>query len=787
VVESIGRYELLKRLAIGGMAEVFLARQSGPVGFTKLVVLKRILPQLAAQPRFVNMFLDEARLAARFNHPNVVQIYDLGRENDAFYIAMEYIHGEDLKAIVRRCSEVGRRIPNEHIVKIFSGVLDGLFYAHTQQDLEGRPQAVVHRDVSPHNVLVGYQGGVKLIDFGIAKARSEISTTVPGKVKGKHAYMSPEQVRGQELDGRSDLFAVGIVMYELLTWTRLFKRVKPLETLQAVTSDPVTPIRELNPNVPAELERIVMKALDRDPGRRYATAREMQLELEEFLLQAGLRSNPALLAVFMQELFDEKVRARSKALTMANAQNLESAVLGARQGTPDLVSFLDQFFAPVTKPDNEPGSAPEFTPSSEEASAQPSEAIPAPVGPIPVLGSEVPPRRSAPPSTAPSLPAVTPPGLMPTPAPKAPPGLELLMQAPGTRAPRAPTPAPAPAPRAPAPAATPRAPTPAPRAPTPAPRAPTPAPQPAPPEVAPLDLGPAYGAQDLLEIDGLKKGGGLRTVLILGALLLVVAGVVAVVLFQDELFPPAKPTTCTLKVTSEPAGAMVFLGDDRQPGETPLEIGYLEPGTQLSVRVSKDGFEDFTQQVTVQDPAVPVEIAAVLKSRGTGWASKVAGPPVVGGAEGQGRGGLKIASQPAGAVIYLDGVDIGRKTPAVLKGITAGVDHLVMVELEGNRLAVERVKLTAEQTTELQLALSDPLPPPPTARIKVTFETEPDKAKVIVNGFPIGKKTPVGVALLLGAASDIEIELDGYKTWEGRVRPVPDVDLTVYIPLTKKR
>jgi len=763
VGQNIGKYELLKRLALGGMAEIFLARQLGPVGFTKLVVLKRILPQLASQERFVRMFLDEARLAARFNHPNVVQIYDLGREGDDYYIAMEYIHGEDLKAIVRRCSEIGQRLPIEHIVKVFSGVLDGLYYAHTQQDLEGRPQGVVHRDVSPHNVLLSYQGGVKLVDFGIAKARSEISTTVPGKVKGKHAYMSPEQVRGQDLDGRSDVFSVGIVMYELLTWTRLFKRVKPLETLQAVTGDPITPIRQVNPGVPAELERIVLRALSRDREARYATARDMQLELEDFLLAAGLRSNPALLSMFMQELFDEKVRARSKALTMANAQNLESLVLGAKQGTPDLVGFLDQFFAPSTRPDVEPGSAPEFTPSSEEAAAQSTEARPA--TPPPVVGGAVPPRRVAPPTTAPSLPASLPPGVAPAPPPRPPPGMELLMQAPGPKAPPAAA-APPPAPR---PATSPGV------------GAAAPQPQPAPPP------DPAEPPQDFLELEHLRRGGGLRTALIVGVVLLLVAGVGAVILFQDDLFPPAMPTTCRLKVVSEPAGATVFLGDDRQPGETPLEIGYLDPGVELQVKVSKEGFEDFLQKVTPQDPAAPVEVTAVLKSRGGGWAHKAAGPPVVGGAEGAGRGALKITSQPAGAVVYLDGVDLGRKTPTTLKNITAGVDHLVMVELEGNRLAVERVRLAAGQAAELELALSDPLPPPPTARIKVTFETEPDGAKVMVNGFPIGKKTPVGVALLLGAASDIEIEKDGFRTWEGRVRPVPDVDLTVYVPLTKKR
>ncbi|RME19717.1 MAG: serine/threonine protein kinase, partial [Deltaproteobacteria bacterium] len=197
------------------MAEVFLARQTGMKGFEKVVVIKRILPHLAMQERFVQMFLDEARLAARFNHPNIVQIYDLGEENGSYYIAMEYINGEDLRSVVKACAARSERIPMEHVVKIISAVLDGLHYAHQQADLEGRRKGIVHRDVSPHNIIVSFEGGVKLVDFGIARARSEISTTIPGRVKGKHAYMSPEQCQGLELDCRSDIFSAGIVLYEL--------------------------------------------------------------------------------------------------------------------------------------------------------------------------------------------------------------------------------------------------------------------------------------------------------------------------------------------------------------------------------------------------------------------------------------------------------------------------------------------------------------------------------------------------------------------------------------------
>ena len=340
----LSNYQLLKRLAVGGMAEIFLARQELHGGLYKLVAIKRVRPNLAVQERFVQMFLDEARLAARFNHPNIVQITDLGQHENAYYIAMEYIHGEDIKSIIRRCSRTKQRLPLEHATKIGAEILGGLHYAHTQKIPDRDQLGVVHRDVSPHNVIVSFQGGVKLIDFGIAKARGAIAQEPKGRVKGKLAYMSPEQVRNQDLDGRSDIFALGIVLYELLTWTRLFKQRDNDETLRAVCQMPVRPLRDFNPAITPTLEAIVLKALERDLSRRYQTAQQMQLDLEDCLLKEGLRSNQALLGQFVSGLFAEKLRARDEALASAQATDLAGAVLGGDGQAPDLVAFLDMFF-----------------------------------------------------------------------------------------------------------------------------------------------------------------------------------------------------------------------------------------------------------------------------------------------------------------------------------------------------------------------------------------------------------------------------------------------------------
>ena len=218
--EAFGKYELLKKVGTGGMAELFLARQPGIEGFEKLIVIKRILPHLTDSrhsSQFVQMLLDEARLAAQLSHPNIIQIYDLGRVDDQYFIAMEYINGVDLSQILKRELEHSRYMPVEHVVKVATYVCEALSYAHKRTDERGRPLRVVHRDVSPHNVLIAYDGGIKLTDFGIAKATSQMMKTRVGTIKGKWAYMSPEQCAGREVDSRSDIFSVGVLIYQMTT------------------------------------------------------------------------------------------------------------------------------------------------------------------------------------------------------------------------------------------------------------------------------------------------------------------------------------------------------------------------------------------------------------------------------------------------------------------------------------------------------------------------------------------------------------------------------------------
>ncbi|WP_241759086.1 serine/threonine protein kinase [Pyxidicoccus parkwayensis] len=306
-METFGRYELLRRIAIGGMGAVYLARQKGPVGFQKLLVLKRLLPHLSEDDEFIQMFLDEGRIAAHLNHPNIAQIYDLGDVDGQYYIAMEYVHGEAVGPLGLRAQQRKVTIPLGLKCRIIADAAAGLDGAHNARSPSGRKLALIHRDVSPQNVLVGFNGGVKLIDFGVAKASGKLSQTMVGTIKGKHAYMSPEQARGEPLDCRSDIFGLGTVFYELLTGARLFKRDTEFATLKAVVGAKIAPPSELAPDVPKALDAIVLKALARKREERFSTASELQLALEDFLMQQKLHATPAHLAAFMQDMFAEEL------------------------------------------------------------------------------------------------------------------------------------------------------------------------------------------------------------------------------------------------------------------------------------------------------------------------------------------------------------------------------------------------------------------------------------------------------------------------------------------------
>ncbi|MBN1210786.1 MAG: serine/threonine protein kinase [Myxococcaceae bacterium] len=324
---TVGRYNLLSRIAVGGMAEIWLARQVGPKGFEKFIVIKRILDGLGTDPEFVGMFLDEARIAAQLNHPHIVQIFDLGEEAGAFYIAMEYLPGENLSTIARTGARQGKPLPIPLAVRIIADVAEGLGYAHAKTGPDGVLLGIVHRDVSPQNLLVTYDGVVKVLDFGIAKAASRESATMAGQVKGKAAYMSPEQARGVTLDGRSDIFSLGIILFEVVTRSRLFQFSDQFAALAAVGgNDPIPLAHERNPRVPEALSRIIAQALARDPAQRYPTARHFQNALEEWLRTQQEVPGSAEVASYMAEIFGERIQERARLLEAARAGDLTPSI-----------------------------------------------------------------------------------------------------------------------------------------------------------------------------------------------------------------------------------------------------------------------------------------------------------------------------------------------------------------------------------------------------------------------------------------------------------------------------
>jgi len=305
---QFGQYILKSHIATGGMAEVYKARMMGMEGFQKTVAIKRILPHLTDNDEFVTMFVDEAKLAAQLNHNNIIHIYDLGKIDRSYYIAMEYIEGRDLRSLMKECREHETTLPIPlalHITTLLASALD---YAHRKRDFENRDLGLVHRDVSPQNVLISNDGDVKLCDFGIAKAASKASHTRAGALKGKLQYMSPEQAWGKDIDHRSDIFSLGLVLYEMLTGRKLFAGDSELSILEQVRNPKIQPPSEINPEVTADVEQIVMKALGTDREERYQSARDMQKELEKVMRKHGWAPDSADLAQFMKDLGAGKIK-----------------------------------------------------------------------------------------------------------------------------------------------------------------------------------------------------------------------------------------------------------------------------------------------------------------------------------------------------------------------------------------------------------------------------------------------------------------------------------------------
>jgi serine/threonine protein kinase len=347
-----GKFCLLERVSVGGMAEVFRAKPMDSPGFEKFLAIKRILPNLAEDDEFIEMFIDEAKIAVQLNHRNICQIYELGRLHDSHYIVMEFISGRDILAIQNRLRRERRIMSVGQAAYLCRQIASGLDYAHRKLGDDGTPLGIIHRDVSPQNVLVSYTGEVKVIDFGIAKAATKSNKTQVGVLKGKFGYMSPEQVRGLPLDRRSDIFALGTLFHEMLTCRRLFHGESDFSTLEKVRRADAPPPSKLNPNIPPEIDRIVARSLAADPDERYQWCQELADDLDNFLTRLRPPYTERTLEDWMQRMFEaEMTQERQKRQAFAQFQTSQDVELfneklrqelSAKMGLPETFDGKDK-------------------------------------------------------------------------------------------------------------------------------------------------------------------------------------------------------------------------------------------------------------------------------------------------------------------------------------------------------------------------------------------------------------------------------------------------------------
>ncbi|MFO0680489.1 MAG: serine/threonine-protein kinase [Sandaracinus sp.] len=797
-----GKYLLLERVNVGGMAEVFKAKAYGVEGFERLVAVKRILPSIAEDQEFITMFIDEAKISVQLTHANIAQIFDLGKVGDSYFIAMEYVHGKDLRAIFDRARKRGETVPVPMACYLAMKVCEGLDYAHNKKDASGRELNLVHRDVSPQNILLSYDGESKLIDFGIAKAAGKAGKTQAGILKGKFGYMSPEQVRGLPLDRRSDIFAVGIVLYELLTGERLFVGESDFSTLEKVKNVEIMPPSTYNRRIPEELEQIVLKGLAKDVDDRYQTAMDLHDDLQSFMYTSGNFFSRKDLGAYMRKAFAEEIAKESAREEEYRRMEAEAANLGAGLEQFDDIEGDPPAAAANVSPQRAPAPAPKGAPPPKQKSTM--------LG-MPAVSAGVPPppprMSGGPPPPPPRMSAAAPPP-PPAPAPAAPPPAaaksgasldmdwdeeelstqiydkpegNLIAEVP-TAAPVAPAPAPALARpslglgvAAPAPAgqpspfsspsmSSPGMPSPVAPRPTPMPiatAAPAPAPMGAP---SPFDA-PAPGPATDREPTAVTRQkeparGGSSMAILAGAaiilLVLLAAGGYA-------LFGRSSPAT--IHLTTTPSDAVVYVDDQPITTSTssPFTVPNIEPGSHI-VEVRKHGFRTWATPVVLSSGQELTLPTVTLEPEAPAAVAGVPAPP-------QGTG-FSLDTVPTGARVFVNGVELPQHTPVTVTDLQAGT-YQIRVDLGANYTpSVSQISIPAGQVIALPAAVL-------TLRaVTVAFSSTPSGAEVtLVRGAErrsIGE-TPVSADVdITGGAWTVEMERAGYRDYSAELALPPN-------------
>jgi serine/threonine protein kinase len=789
-----GKYYLLDRVNTGGMAEVYRAKAFGVEGFERIVAVKRILPTIAVDTDFIKMFIDEAKLAVQLNHANIAQIFDLGRVDGNYYIALEYVHGKDLRAVFDRLVAQGRALPAELACYVLMKICEGLDYAHRKRDASGLALELVHRDVSPQNMLISFDGEVKLIDFGIAKAANQSVQTRTGILKGKFGYLSPEQVRGEPVDQRSDIFGLGIVLHELLTGQRLFAGDSDLSTIEKVRTAEVRSPRELNPALPEALEQVVLKALARDKDQRFQSALELHDALQSVLLEAGRSGQPfgrTELRAFM--LAEFPADAASDPEAVGNLEGAESLASAPTDVTPIVAPPESNAVHNETRdvPEEAKKTAstilgmPAVLPPADLAAPSPGRSVPPPP-PRSGVGTRppAPPSSNTARSVPPAPPRSQPPGslretLHSLPAPVAPEALHAQAEASFDGSPSEVQAGPSlnmewdddeelstqiydrpdsyenieagfddlSAMRMNRPEGD--------------------GPYPPSSQGHPVTYPPAYGSgPDMQPSPGFTPQGvpyrgnpgfGMQTEQGIGAPFEVPPGHEQGPLPQERTPPPGVEIAPHAYRRSEPPAAPVA-GSLRAPASQTLNT---------DASSTRDGGRNPL-------PAM-LAVAAVGLLCFVGWVFLSRTEPGV----------VQVQVQPADASLRFDGKPIGERSPFFVTGVTPNEKHTIEVQKAGYRTWSQDVQVQAGQTLQLPVPL-EPLEggeavaavasegAPATGGF--SLETSPPGATVALDNQELGGITPLRVGNLLARSYEVKVKLAGFKEYTARVEVRPGVD-----------
>jgi eukaryotic-like serine/threonine-protein kinase len=786
-----GKYVLLERINVGGMAEVFKAKAFGVEGFERLVAVKRILPSIAEDSEFITMFIDEAKIAVQLTHANIAQIFDLGRVGDSYFIAMEFVHGKDLRAIFDRARKRGETVPVPMACYTAMKVCEGLDYAHNKKDAAGRELNLVHRDVSPQNILISYDGETKIIDFGIAKAAGKAGKTQAGILKGKFGYMSPEQVRGLPLDRRSDIFAVGIVLYELLTGERLFVGESDFSTLEKVRNVEIMPPSTYNRRIPEELEQIVLKALAKDVDDRYQTAMDLHDDLQSFMYTSGNFFSRKDLSAYMRKGFAEEIAKESQREEEYRRMEAEAA-----RGGSGLEAFADLEPAPAKAASISPAqSRPPVPPARQQKRTMMGMgSVGTSVPPPPPRTSGVPP---PPPriSSAPRPPP--PPQTPPPPQPQASAGAgaaldmdwddeelstaiydkpeDLIPALPEMEAAPAPQPfrgsvppaVPSPAPSFTKPGSV--HPSGQPSSPSPSfPGIPSPFDEPQ-PSVRPLGPEPT----SVTRKDGQKGGGGGIAALV-GLLIVLLLAMVGGGVWFFVL--RAKPGS--IEIATTPPDAVIYL--DREPITTstasPFRLANVEPGEHL-IEVRRHGYAPWAAPIELESgerltlPAVvltPEQGSTVVADVVPVVPQNPVQNPVQNTVPNATGTGFHLDTVPSGAAVFVDETRLAQATPVTVTDLPPG-PHTIRAELENYAPWTGQIDVAANQVQQLPRAVLT------LRHVTVTFESVPSGARVtLVRGSErrnIGETPTSAPVDTSGGAWTVEMARGGHEPYSQLLAP----------------